>query len=461
MRRIRCLQSSLPSVLVMAALVASTIPALAAESTPGLRGHLSSESGAALDEVEVIILELKREARTDENGNFQFGEIPQGTYTVMIQGLGFAPVTRTLALPTGEPLEVTLESRVLEMAGVEVTGSRVPRPALDSPLPTARLSHHELERETGISVAHAVEELPGVRVVSTGQQIGKPMIRGLTGARVLMLDDGHRIEDYSWSDEDGPSVDPTSAERIEVVRGPASLMYGSDAIGGVINTLPPEVPETEEGEAAFFRGKPSFYYGTNNSEFGLGLNLEGARADWGWRFNVIGRKAESFQTPDEEVEHTGFESVNGDAALGVHGRKGNASIRYARYGGEFKLLEGGGPPPGQEEGEEEGPERKSSDDRVQFNGNLLAGSTRFEAKAQWQAHSLIELSDEFLPEGEGAPSLHADRHESTILAPATAAEKREMEAFNLLLHTTTLDLMAHHRLGSNINGTAGVTGFLQ
>src|SRR5207245_6728501 len=114
---------------------------------------------------------------------------------------------------------------------------------LTSPLPTAELAGERLRREHEVSLAHALDGLPGVRTLSTGEQVGKPIIRGLTGPRVLVLDNGERLEDYSWSDEDGPSVDARLAERVELIRGPASVLYGSDAIGGVINVIPKEVPD--------------------------------------------------------------------------------------------------------------------------------------------------------------------------------------------------------------------------
>ena len=110
------------------------------------------------------------------------------------------------------------------LPGVVVTATRDTISPLASPLPTATLTAAELRRDHGVSLAQTLTRLPGVRALSTGEQIGKPVIRGLSGARVLVLDDGLRLEDYSWSDEDGPSIDARLAERVEVIRGPASVL---------------------------------------------------------------------------------------------------------------------------------------------------------------------------------------------------------------------------------------------
>jgi len=168
----------------------------------------------------------------------------------------------------------------------------------------------------------------------------------------------------------------------------------------------------------------------------------------GWRVAGTGRFAEALHPPDGELENTGFGAVTGDAAAAIRGEDKELSLQISHYGGEFKLLEAGGPPSGANEGEEEGPERKSSDWRVQLNGKRQLGALNLETKAQWERHSLIELSDEALAD-------------SMATAPTTVSGGKEQEAFNLLLNTFSLDLLAHHRIGKRIKGTAGVSGLLQ
>src|SRR4029450_1864063 len=99
------------------------------------------------------------------------------------------------------------------------------------------------------------------------------VIRGLSGARVLVLDDGHRLEGYSWSDEDGPAVDARLAPRGGVIRGPASVLYGSDAIGGVVNAVPAALPDASAGK--FTRAITELSGATNNREADLVLGAEG------------------------------------------------------------------------------------------------------------------------------------------------------------------------------------------
>src|SRR2546425_653334 len=202
-----------------------------------------------------------------------------------------------------------------------------------------------LARRVGgpVRPGRALETLAGVRTLSTGESIGKPVIRGLAGARVLVLGNGSRLEDYSWSDEDGPSVDARLAERVEVIRGPASVLYGSDALGGVVNVIPAELPDANGGPA-FARSGLEVSGATNNAEVAGALRVEGASGRLGWRATAIGRHAADLHTPAGELDNTGFGALSGEAAVGFRGSRGGAALRYARYGGEFKLLEAGGPP---------------------------------------------------------------------------------------------------------------------
>lgn len=427
----------------------AAILAFGAEKPAPFLGNVKDASGQPIAGAEVVLSELGREATTANDGSFQFEDVPAGRYTVVVRRVGYASDAEIVTLPASNALDLTLDATPILVDPVTITATRSALKTERSPLPASSLSGEAIRTETSVSISHAVDQLAGVHTVSTGEEIGKPVIRGLTGSRVLVLDAGHRLEDYSWSDEDGPSVEPSSAERIELIRGPASLLYGSDALGGVINVIPRELPEAEDGPSVR-RGWVQAYGALNNHEIGGGLTVEGAKHDLGWRLSGIGRFAEAIHTPDGELENTGFASFNGDAAVGLHGTSGSSQLRVAHYAGEFKLLEANGPPPGQEEGEEEGPERKASDDRVQLSGNALWGGLRLEGKAQFQRHSLIEVSDDTVGV---TPALSR--------ALDTAAKKKESEAFNLLLNTASVDLLVHHLDGANLRGTVGLSGMTQ
>jgi len=424
----------------------SAAPARSATAAPlppdTLRGRVTTAAGSPVADVEILVPELDRSARTGSDGAFVLVSLPPGQHTVVFRRPGYAPVVQPVKLAGSTRLDVVLREATFELEPVVVTGMRAPVAPLLSVMPIATLSEDRVRQEQSVSLAHTLEAVAGVRTLSTGGEIGKPVIRGLSGSRVLVADDGSRLEDYSWSDEDGPSMDARLADRVEVVRGPASVLYGSDALGGVVNVIPDPLPDAL-GRLPFTNGGAETYFAANNHEFGGVLKMEGARQAFGWRAQAIARKSEALHTPVGELDNTGFGSLDGQLAGGLRGSWGGATIRYTRYGGEFKLLEAGGPPPGVPDSLEAGPERKLSDDRVQMSGNFVAGGLRLETKAQWQRHWLQEVSDEQVP---GGP-------------PPVPGQ--ETVQFDLLLNTVTLDVLAHHALSPAIRGTVGAAGAFQ
>ena len=406
--------------------------AAAAQAADTLTGRVTDQAGQPVAVATIEITELGRTLTTATDGTFRVA-LPPGRYTVVIRRTGFAPAVRDVALPGVSALAVALTPSPFQLEPVTVTATRSPVAADASPLPFAALAGAELRRAQGVSLAHVLEALPGLRTLSTGAQIGKPVIRGLAGPRVLVLENGSRLEDYSWSDEDGPSVETGFVRRVEVIRGPASVLYGSDALGGVINVISEQLPDAAGGPK-FLRTGFTLSGATNNAEIGVAGRAEGARGTFGWRVAGVGRFAGSLHTPVGELDNTGFGSANAEALAGWRGARGSLSFRVAHYGGEFKLLEANGPDTtGTEQG---GPERKLGDERLQVRGERAAGSWRLVAQGQFQRHSLIEVSDDTVPGGGGSQT--------------------ESEAFNLLLQTASLDLLAHHGAGA-LRGTLGLS----
>src|SRR6266567_9448581 len=309
-----------------------------------LSGRIADRDGRAVSGAAVVVVELHRVALTGTDGRIHFRDIPAGIYTLTVRSLGFAPLARRVTVSGSTTLDLTLERMSVWVEPVTVTATRAPLDVFSSPLPTEALSEDRLRRAQSVSLAHALAELPGINALSTGQQIGKPVIRGLAGPRVLVLENGSRLEDYSWSDEDGPSVETAFVRRIEVIRGPASVLYGSDALGGVVNVIPEALPDAAGGPG-FMRTGFTLSAASNNIEIAPGAQVEGARGNMGWRFAAIGRHASNLHTPAGELDNTGFGAFNGEAAAGWRWPSGSdLAVRVIHYGGEFKLLEANAPP---------------------------------------------------------------------------------------------------------------------
>src|SRR2546423_1072382 len=393
-----------------------------------LKGRVTDQSGQPVALATIEIIELGAPVTTPAGGAFGLS-VPRGTYTLTVTRAGFAPASRTIAVHGTTTVDVQLVASPFALEAVTVTATRQPIAPDLSPLPVATLSGEALRREQGVSLAHVLEALPGLRTLSTGAQIGKPVIRGLAGSRGVVLENGSRLEDYSWSDEDGPSIETGCVRRVEVIRGPASVLYGTDAIGGVGNVISEPLPFSADRTSSFMRTGFTLSGESMNLGRGGAAGAEGARGSFGWRGAATGRYGANLHTPAGELDNTGFSALNGEASAGWRGEKGSLAVRVVHYGGEFKLLEANAAP--REEG---GPVRKLGDDRVVINADHRAGSWRLEGKGQFQWHGLTEVSD---------------------------SANTQSEAFNLLLQTASLDLLAHHARGNALRGTIGLSGLLQ
>ena len=406
-------------------------------SSDTIAGQVVDTARHGIAGVAVSLAELHRTTATDSSGGFRFADVGAGRYTLVVSRIGYAPSVQMVQVPGAAVAVITLTPTAFDLAAITVTATRAPVDPLSSPLPASGLQSAALAREYRVSLAHALEALPGVRALTTGGEIGKPVIRGLSGPRVLVLGDGNRLEDYSWSDEDGPSIETRLVDRVEVIRGPASVLYGSDALGGVVNAIPEDVPDPRASRAGP-SGRIELYGASNNHEFGSDLHAQGTAGAVGWLAGVVGRHSEALQTPAGELDNTGFTAFSGEGAVGTRGTWGKATLRVTHYGGEFHLLEADtaqNPPPPPPGGQDQGPVRKLTDDRIQLNGSFPAGGLLLEAKGQFQRHWLAEVVEGDSTSGEAG--------------------------FDLLLNTTSLDLLAHHGGGGRLVGTLGVSAYYQ
>src|SRR5437667_9462689 len=197
-------------------------------------GRVVDNSGQAIPQAIIEVTELGRSVTATDAGAFRI-ELAPGRYTLAVRRHGFAPAVREISVGGGQrALEIVLTPSAFNLEPVTVTATRQPLASASSPLPATALAGDELRGAQSVSLAHVVEALPGVRAITTGSQIGKPVIRGFSGPRVLVLANGRRLEACSWSGEDGPSGSSEFDRLSGMIRAPARLVYGSGAHCGDI-----------------------------------------------------------------------------------------------------------------------------------------------------------------------------------------------------------------------------------
>jgi iron complex outermembrane receptor protein len=293
-------------------------PALAAT----LRGRVVDAAGQPVPVAQITVLEVGRSTLTDDAGDYAFTDLPGGAYRVALQRLGFAPQVRAVHVGTADAtLDFRLAISLVEIAPVQVTASATATTPLTSPQPVSVLDDEALRTARAATLGETVRQLAGVRSWSTGGGIGKPVIRGLRSDRVLVLADGARLESQGWGDEHGPNVDLEDVARIEIIRGPASVLYGSDALGGVVNLIPRDLPSAF-GRRPFVRGRlAGGYVGNGRAPLGH-AGVEGARGGLGFRGSLSGRTSEDRSSPGGVLFNSGDDAVSWAGELGARGSWG-------------------------------------------------------------------------------------------------------------------------------------------
>ena len=203
---------------------------------------LNSLSGAPIAGATVIIEELRREVKSGADGTFTFENLPPGAYHVSVRAQGYSSRRTEVSVAAAiKPLDVQVDPELHFEEVVSVSPDA--RSQFESFQPTSVLAGQELSKQLEMSLGATLENQPGVAVRSFGPAPSRPVVRGLDGDRVLILQDGQRLGDLSTQSGDhGVAINPASAQKIEVVRGPATLLYGSNAIGGLVNVITDEIP---------------------------------------------------------------------------------------------------------------------------------------------------------------------------------------------------------------------------
>ena len=282
----------------------------------------------------VILIEgTALEASSDADGSFTLENVPPGGYHILVAAPGFL-VTRQDVTIGQDPLVVDLRIDPELHYSEVVSVSPEPRSQFESYQPTSVLAGQDLAKQLEGTIGATLSAQPGVSERSLGPGPSRPVIRGLDGDRVLILQDGQRVGDLSsQSGDHGVVVNPASARRIEVVRGPATLLYGANAIGGLVNIITDEIPTRPEAGVS---GNLTFDVGTAANVGAIAGDVHVGNGTVALHVAGGGRRSSDVSTPDGPVENSQSRSGFGNVGLAWTGERGYLGGSYGyddtRYG---------------------------------------------------------------------------------------------------------------------------------
>jgi iron complex outermembrane recepter protein len=294
-------------------------------------------SGEPVAAAVVRVLEAHRDKSVHEDGRFEFEELAAGSYTVLVRRLGYRPATQTVVVRAGERTEVEIRLSVapVQLTAAVVTGTLSERPRDEVLSPTSVVADAELDRKLQATLAQTLQAQPGVTAQSIGPATARPVIRGLSGDRIVLLEDGQRPGDLSsFSGDHAVAIEPLTAKQIEVVRGPMSLLYGSSALGGVVNVVRDEVPRELPDD---LHAVAAAQGNTVNQGGALSLTGTSKIGRLAWRGEGSARVAGNVRTPRGELPNTQLRTFGGSLGAGLVGSSGHVGASYRYYQNDYGI----------------------------------------------------------------------------------------------------------------------------
>ena len=299
---------------------------------------INQKSGSPLIGASIYLHEAKNGAVSDTNGVFVSPFIPTGKYLVEISYQGFATIIENIEISGKTMKDFSMIETVVEHEEVTVTGVASATRTKLSSQPISIIKRSDLFQSSSSNIIDAISKMvPGVASLGTGPAISKPVIRGLGYNRVVTVHDGVRQEGQQWGDEHGIEVDEYSIQKVELLKGPASLFYGSDAMAGVVHLIT-NVPV----QKGIVSGNVMTTYNSNNGLFGTNANLAGhLKSGFNWNAYGTYKNAGDYQNAfDGKVFNSRFNERNFGGYIGINKTWGYSHIIISNFNQHIGVIEG-------------------------------------------------------------------------------------------------------------------------
>ncbi|WP_298879823.1 TonB-dependent receptor [uncultured Polaribacter sp.] len=290
-----------------------------AQDTFNIKGTvLESKTLTPLEGVNIIGKKIY--AITNSTGNFFINDVTKGTYTLKISHIGYA--TKEIKVTVSKEmntLRIFLEESFTELKEIKLVGKTKKRILKETPLVTELVSKEFLTNNKENSLMQTLSKIPGVSTIKIGSGQSKPVIRGLGFNRVVVVQNSIKHEAQQWGNDHGLEIDQYGIESIKIIKGPASLVYGSDAIAGVVDIEPNKIPIENS-----FKGEVNLLAESNNDLLGLSIGLQKRTKKWFYRTRLTYRDYADkinyenyiFELHDNNLRNTAGKEANANFSIG-------------------------------------------------------------------------------------------------------------------------------------------------
>jgi len=310
---------------------------LSLSAQQSLTGKISdADDQSPIPGATIYFPDLKRGVVSDQNGAYYIDHLPMGKFLVEFKFVGYSSEVRTVEIVGVTRFDIALSSKATELNEVVITGISQSSELKSNPIPIVTMSALALTKNTSTNLIDNISKLPGINQITTGGAISKPVIRGLSYNRIITLFDGIKQEGQQWGDEHGIEIDEFSVERVEIIKGAGSLMYGSDGIGGVINFLAPDpVPQGR------IEGRWISNYQTNNGLIANSVHNAGNIKGIYWLVRASNKNARPYSNRyDGKVFNSAFRETDLNGFMGINRAWGYSQLSISSFSQSVGIIQG-------------------------------------------------------------------------------------------------------------------------
>ena len=299
------------------------------------------ETSEPLPCAEIYIHELVKGTVTDIDGSFSIEGLLPAQYHLHVHYIGYHSYYKLIILTDNiSDLGIPMKSSYLELMEVVVESDPLNTGPVEKSQAIQTVTSQFLQRNPGGTLMNSLQKLPGINAINTGMGISKPVIRGMSFNRVLVMDRGIKQEGQQWCADHGLEIDQFDPEQVEIVMGPSSLQYGSDGIGGVLVINPPYFAKDNMVSGSFLG-----IYKSNNDLYGTSTMLKGNKENKIFQLRLSTQDYGDFKVPASEfnyngyilpiynnlLKNTGGRERNISGMAGIKGKRGFSTITVSNY----------------------------------------------------------------------------------------------------------------------------------
>jgi iron complex outermembrane receptor protein len=298
-----------------------------------IRGTVNDyHDGKPLQFAQIYVESMQRTFSTDENGKFKIEGLCTGDYTLKVSHIECDPKMVKIVVKGDQEISIFLEHHIEELDKVSVIADVHDNHKTTQS--TQFITSRTLQEYSGATLGDALEQVSGVSTLKTGNSVVKPIIHGLYGSRVAIVNNGLRQQDQEWGVEHAPNIDPNAADNIEVVKGASALRYGGDAVGGTIVINPARILAQDT-----LLGNINLQGQTNGRGGSTSATVSNFRnSGWFQNATVTYRKLGDFEAPDYVLSNTGSETKAVNLRAGFKKFEYGVDLTYSYYQAEIGIL---------------------------------------------------------------------------------------------------------------------------